>query len=70
MALITCTDCPAAIDLARQVMRDHDPERDEADAGCIECTLGTVPKRLETGLCLYHKAEALLWRVRRDGGRV
>jgi hypothetical protein len=30
------------------------------DAGCIECTAGTVPDRLNTGLCAYHNAKRLL----------
>lgn len=31
-----------------------------ADIGCIECTVGTVPDRLNTGLCAYHAAKQLL----------
>lgn len=31
-----------------------------ADIGCIECTVGTVPNRLNTGLCAYHNAKKLL----------
>ena len=30
------------------------------DAGCIKCTAGTVPNKLNTGLCLYHLARDLL----------
>ena len=30
------------------------------DSGCIECTVGTVPNRLNTGLCAYHSAKKLL----------
>lgn len=30
------------------------------DAGCIECTVATVPDRLNTGLCAYHGAVKLL----------
>jgi hypothetical protein len=30
------------------------------DAGCIECTAGTVPDRHNTGLCAYHTAKRLL----------
>lgn len=33
-----------------------------ADIGCIECTAGTVPDRLNTGLCAYHNAKKLLGR--------
>lgn len=31
-----------------------------ANSGCIECTLGTVPDRLNTGLCAYHRSKELL----------
>lgn len=31
-----------------------------ADIGCVECTVGTVPDRLNTGLCAYHTAKKLL----------
>lgn len=31
-----------------------------ADIGCIECTAGTVPDRVNTGLCAYHNAKKLL----------
>lgn len=30
------------------------------DAGCLECTYGTVPNRLSTGPCAYHAAKQLL----------
>jgi hypothetical protein len=30
------------------------------DAGCIECTVGTVPDRFNTGLCAYHTSKKLL----------
>jgi hypothetical protein len=30
------------------------------DSSCIECTVGTVPNRLNTGLCAYHSAKKLL----------
>lgn len=30
------------------------------DTGCIECTRGTVPNNLNTGLCAYHNAKRLL----------
>lgn len=30
------------------------------DAGCIQCTAGTVPNNLNTGLCGYHAAKGLL----------
>lgn len=31
-----------------------------ADTGCIDCTRGTVPDRLNTGPCAYHAAKRLL----------
>lgn len=31
-----------------------------ADTGCIECTVGTVPDRFNTGLCAYHNAKKVL----------
>lgn len=30
------------------------------DAGCIECTAGTVPDHLNTGPCAYHNAKKVL----------
>jgi hypothetical protein len=30
------------------------------DHGCIECTLGTVPNKFNTGLCAYHTAKKVL----------
>ena len=29
-------------------------DRAPVDAGCIECTAGTVPNKLNTGLCAHH----------------
>jgi hypothetical protein len=37
-------------------LEDHAP----VDAGCIECTLGTVPNRLNTGLCAHHLRRAAI----------
>lgn len=49
-------------DLVRQVYEhknrgEHD---DMADAGCPDCTHGTVPDRSNTGRCAYHSAAELL----------
>jgi hypothetical protein len=33
------------------------------DSGCIDCTVGTVPDRLNTGPCAYHSAKRLLGHV-------
>jgi len=30
------------------------------DTGCIECTVGTVPDKYNTGLCALHQAKQLL----------
>jgi hypothetical protein len=30
------------------------------DSGCLECTVGTVPDRFNTGLCAFHHAKQLL----------
>lgn len=45
--------------IARTVIQDRDNLEDRApvDAGCFECTAGTVPNRLNTGLCAYHFAK-------------
>jgi len=47
-----------------QVIRDsHDDSEGRypcADSGCIDCTVGTVPDRLNTGRCAYHKAVMFL----------
>lgn len=54
--------------LAR-VVHDHDNLASETegrypapDAGCIDCTSGTVPNRLNTGRCPFHTAKRLLGR--------
>lgn len=52
--------------LSRMVLAHENLESDtegrypHADVGCIECTVGTVPDRLNTGLCAYHNAKKLL----------
>jgi len=33
------------------------------DSGCIDCTCGTVPDRLNTGRCAYHNAKVLLGQI-------
>lgn len=55
--------------LNRMVLAHENLEADtegrwpERDSGCIECTCGTVPDRLNTGLCAYHSAKKLLRHV-------
>jgi hypothetical protein len=39
---------------------DHDGDSYFTSTGCIECTLGTVPNTLNTGLCVIHQARRLL----------
>lgn len=47
--------------LAHENLRDDtEGQYPPLDAGCIECTVGTVPDRLNTGLCAYHSAKTLL----------
>lgn len=53
----------AGIRLACRVILEHDEEVTPPDTGCLECSLGTVPKHLETGPCLYHQACELLREV-------
>ncbi len=57
-----------AVSLVRRFVCERDEEIDRPDAGCCECTRGTTPKRLETGLCAHHAAQAFLARI--DGGRL
>jgi len=47
---------------AAEVIRDYENLEDRApvDAGCIQCTAGTVPNRLNTGLCVYHIAREVV----------
>lgn len=35
-------------------------ERQPVDAGCIECTAGTVPNDKNTGLCGYHASKSVI----------
>jgi hypothetical protein len=50
-----------------RLLKNYDPESQcillEADAGCIECTCGTTPNNLNTGLCAHHDALRLLGRL-------
>lgn len=42
--------------------REYENLEDDApqDPGCIECTAGTVPNRLNTGLCAHHLRRAAI----------
>lgn len=46
------------------LLNRYDPENPgdamAPDGGCIECTVGTVPNNLNTGLCPMHRARAAL----------
>lgn len=44
------------------VKSDWEALEDQAPvcSGCIECTVGTVPDRFNSGLCVYHIAEHVL----------
>jgi hypothetical protein len=52
--------------MAKYVLEMEDIYNDEhdhplpKDSGCIDCTVGTVPDRLNTGRCMYHQAKRLL----------
>jgi hypothetical protein len=57
--------------LATQLVAEYDEMRSNSegaypppDSGCIECTVGTVPNKWNTGLCVYHKAQFLLEKKR------
>jgi len=50
--------------LAHENLRDNtDGQYPPLDAGCIHCTVGTVPDRYNTGPCAYHTALKLLGRL-------
>lgn len=46
-------DMLAALIASEREYENYD-ERAPLDSGCIECTVGTVPDRLNTGLCAHH----------------
>lgn len=50
-----------------RLLKNYDPETQvimvEPDAGCIECTCGTTPNNLNTGLCAFHEMARLLGRL-------
>lgn len=41
-------------------LSDSEGQYPHSDTGCIDCTAGTVPDRLNTGRCAYHHAKTLL----------
>jgi hypothetical protein len=41
-------------------MSESDGQWPQPDTGCIECTVGTVPDKYNTGPCAYHSAKRLL----------
>lgn len=44
----------------QETSTDSEGEWPQADSGCIDCTVGTVPNHLNTGRCAYHAAKELL----------
>jgi len=42
------------------LVEDTEGRYPHPDCGCIECTVGTVPNKYNTGLCAYHAAKRLL----------
>lgn len=42
---------------------DSEGRYPKPDSGCIHCTKGTVPDRLNTGPCAYHNAQKLLGQI-------
>ncbi|MBN8907798.1 MAG: hypothetical protein BGO51_03765 [Rhodospirillales bacterium 69-11] len=55
---------PAMLEVIKGLIQqiEDDPESADflIDAGCIECTAGTVPNHLNTGLCPYHKGKQVV----------
>lgn len=55
---------PELLEALIGLISEYDEERQTIDAspnaGCIECTAGTVPNNLNTGLCHMHKAIAAI----------
>ena len=45
------------------VLEDSEGRYPRPDAGCIYCTKGTVPDRLNTGPCAYHYSRKLLGQI-------
>lgn len=48
------------VTLVENIEADSEGEWPKPDAGCIECTCGTVPDKYNTGLCARHEAQRLL----------
>lgn len=53
---------PALVSALEKCIRDFEnmDENQPTDAGCIDCTAGTVPNHLNTGRCGYHEAKVAL----------
>lgn len=55
-----------AITILRDLLKDYDEESMAiyvgGDEGCLECTAGTPPDRLNTGPCAFHRAKAAIAR--------
>lgn len=48
------------VDHVNECRSDSEGRWPQPESWCIECTVGTVPDRLNTGLCAHHGAEKLL----------
>ena len=55
------------VEALEDYMDEYDAEARHPEAGCVECTAGTTPDRLNTGLCVYHKARAALQSAKGGG---
>lgn len=61
--LVRCNRMRTALEASEREFENLD-EAAPVDAGCIECTLGTVPNDRNTGLCAHHLREAALAEAR------
>lgn len=56
------------LDVLEKVIAKYDPESTfislDPDPGCIVCTSGATPNKYNTGLCLLHKAQAIIAKAR------
>lgn len=48
------------VDLITDTISNSEGRWPQPDPGCIDCTSGTVPNRLNTGPCALHAAKRLL----------
>lgn len=48
------------VELIKDIASDSEGRYPHPNTGCIECTVGTVPDKYNTGLCALHMAKSLL----------